>query len=380
MTLRRVARSEPDAAPAARRGRDRGRWGPAVRRAVTLDRGQRALRHGRASRSSTGCVGGAKAVGCEGGHDCGLPLRESSSCTVRSPPPQGPAGARGVVHTPGCGLPSVLVSGGDARLDRPHEHRPRRRPAAARRAPGGGRPRGRAHGAAALAHARPARATGAIRTPRWARTGASASVGKARAAADRVVRMLSLSAAAVASTRRSRTAPPTCPSRRRVLRIPNATMFDYECARHPAPRELPAGQPGARPRGDPGGAARGASARRATSSCSYPGLKEEYYLTGFTPDAGRARATGRGPRRAARGRADPARLRAVPRRPESALLPRVLGRLGEGGAQTVVLPRTPEQADAVDALGIEGVHVPRRAVDGRSLVALADLLVSAGGR
>ena len=64
---------------------------------------------------------------------------------------------------------------------------------------------------------------------------------------------------------------------------------------------------------------------------------------------------------------------------ESALLPRVLGRLADGGAQTVVLPRTPEQADAVDALGIEGVHVPRRAVDGRSLVALADLLVSAGG-
>jgi uncharacterized protein len=57
----------------------------------------------------------------------------------------------------------------------------------------------------------------------------------------------------------------------------------------------------------------------------------------------------------------------------------VLRRLADGGAQTVVLPRTHEQADAVDALGIDGVHVPRRAVDGRSLVALADLLVSAGG-
>jgi uncharacterized protein len=111
----------------------------------------------------------------------------------------------------------------------------------------------------------------------------------------------------------------------------------------------------------------------------YPGLKEEYYLHGFEPDAELPGRLG----------VQPGAPLAVVRTPpayalylggaESALLPRVLERLCAGGAQTVVLPRTPQQADAVAALGLNGVHVPRRAVDGRSLVALADLLVSAGG-
>ena len=47
--------------------------------------------------------------------------------------------------------------------------------------------------------------------------------------------------------------------------------------------------------------------------------------------------------------------------------------------QTVVLARTDEQRRAIEALSLDGVVVPRRAVDGRSLVALADVLVSAGG-
>jgi predicted glycosyltransferase len=51
----------------------------------------------------------------------------------------------------------------------------------------------------------------------------------------------------------------------------------------------------------------------------------------------------------------------------------------EPETQTVVLARTPEQRLAVRALGLDRVVVPDRAVDGRSLVALADLLVSAGG-
>jgi predicted glycosyltransferase len=111
----------------------------------------------------------------------------------------------------------------------------------------------------------------------------------------------------------------------------------------------------------------------------YPGLKEEYYLQGFAPDEGLPGRLG----------AEPGAPLAVVRTPpayalylggaESALLPRVLERLSGQGAQTVVLPRTPEQADAIAALGLGGVHVARRAVDGRSLVALADLLVSAGG-
>ena len=47
--------------------------------------------------------------------------------------------------------------------------------------------------------------------------------------------------------------------------------------------------------------------------------------------------------------------------------------------QTVVLARTAEQREATRALGLPRVVVPERAVDGRTLVAYADLLVSAGG-
>jgi predicted glycosyltransferase len=47
------------------------------------------------------------------------------------------------------------------------------------------------------------------------------------------------------------------------------------------------------------------------------------------------------------------------------------------GTQAVVLPRTAEQRSALLAGG--GLIVPERAVDAQSLVAYADLVVSAGG-
>ena len=45
----------------------------------------------------------------------------------------------------------------------------------------------------------------------------------------------------------------------------------------------------------------------------------------------------------------------------------------------VVLPRTAEQGAAVRALNLPRVIVPEHAVDARSLVATADLVISAGG-
>jgi uncharacterized protein len=44
-----------------------------------------------------------------------------------------------------------------------------------------------------------------------------------------------------------------------------------------------------------------------------------------------------------------------------------------------VLTRTPQQRAAVDSLALPRTIAPERAQDGRSLVALADALVSAGG-
>ena len=55
--------------------------------------------------------------------------------------------------------------------------------------------------------------------------------------------------------------------------------------RRPAPRQLPAGEPRARPRRDPARAAH-AVRRRGSKLIRYPGLKEEYDLSDFEPDRG----------------------------------------------------------------------------------------------
>jgi uncharacterized protein len=163
----------------------------------------------------------------------------------------------------------------------------------------------------------------------------------------------------------------------RVLGIPNTTMFDYEWARlqhelncRLATRVLvPDAIPAERL------AAYGA---RPPKLVRYPGLKEEYYLADFEPDESVLSEFG----------LDRERVLAVVRTApsyalylggsENELLPRVLRRLLDGGAQIVVLARTDEQRRALAELD-PALVVPERAVDGRSLAALADLVVSAGG-
>ena len=111
----------------------------------------------------------------------------------------------------------------------------------------------------------------------------------------------------------------------------------------------------------------------------YPGLKEEYYLADFEPDPGAL----------TQFEVDPARTLVVVRTPpdvslyhrrSNPLFPQVLERLGhDGSVHAIVLPRTAEQRDFVRGLGLPSVLVPDRAVDGQSLIALADVVVSAGG-
>src|ERR1019366_4368509 len=60
---------------------------------------------------------------------------------------------------------------------------------------------------------------------------------------------------------------------------------------------------------------------------------------------------------------------------ENDLFGSVLERLR--GQQVVVLPRTPEQRAELVAAG--GFIIPERAIDAQSLIAYADLVVSAGG-
>src|SRR6478735_2295825 len=111
----------------------------------------------------------------------------------------------------------------------------------------------------------------------------------------------------------------------------------------------------------------------------YPGLKEEYYLHGFIADRDVPGRLG----------VDSARILAVVRTPpEVSLYHRhgspvfvdVLERLGnDPGVHAVVLPRTADQREAIHRASLPSLLVPERAVDALSLVALADLVVSAGG-
>src|SRR3954469_3870582 len=158
-----------------------------------------------------------------------------------------------------------------------------------------------------------------------------------------------------------------------LLRIPSATAFDYEWAKvqHTVncrlaravvvPDVIPPER--LRPYG-----ATDAKLRR------YPGLKEEYYLADFEPDPAVLAELG----------LDRARPLAVVRTPpavslyhrfESPVFTQVLERLR--GEQVVVLPRTDEQRSELARAG--GFVVPEQAIDAQSLVAYADLVISAGG-
>jgi uncharacterized protein len=210
------------------------------------------------------------------------------------------------------------------------------------------------------------------------RHGGARPIDKATAAADRVRQLIRFGrrrrfdcALAHGST--------DLPIASRLLGVPNTTMLDYEWAtlqhglncrlanRVLAPQAIPAerlARLGARP----------------PKLVAYPGLKEEYYLADFEPDDGVLGELG------LEREAVLCVVRTAPsyalylRGAGDGLLSRLLRRLAAAdGVQTVILPRTTEEAEAIAGLGLDRLVVPRRAVDGRSLVGFADVLVSGGG-
>ncbi|HEY3070452.1 MAG TPA: DUF354 domain-containing protein [Gaiellaceae bacterium] len=111
----------------------------------------------------------------------------------------------------------------------------------------------------------------------------------------------------------------------------------------------------------------------------YAGLKEEYYLADFEPDPGALEPLGLDPERVLVAVRTPPDV-SLYHRKSNRLFPQVLNHLGrEENVQAVVLPRTEEQRDFVRGLGLPSVVVPEEAVDAQSLIAFADLVVSAGG-
>lgn len=110
----------------------------------------------------------------------------------------------------------------------------------------------------------------------------------------------------------------------------------------------------------------------------YPGLKEDYYLAGFVPDPAVITELG----------LDRERVLVVVRPPpetseyhaENPLYEQVIERIaGSEGVTGVVIPRTATQGERIRAMKNDRLVVPDRAIDAQSLIALADLVVSAGG-
>jgi uncharacterized protein len=207
--------------------------------------------------------------------------------------------------------------------------------------------------------------------------GGATRLGKVRAAADRLPALIRFG-----RKRRfdyglghaSIDLPPAC----RVLRVENTTMFDYEWAttqhhvicrlatRVLVPDAIPAerlARYGAKP----------------PKLIRFPGLKEEYYLADWEPDPSVLEGLGIDRQRPLCVIRTASSYALYLGGSENPLLPPLIRRVADGETQVVVLARNEEQRAAVRELDAPNVVVPERAVDGRSLVAFADVLVSAGG-
>ena len=164
----------------------------------------------------------------------------------------------------------------------------------------------------------------------------------------------------------------------RGLGIPSATTFDYEFAwlqhqlgcrtatRVVVPEAIPLDRLtryGAGPE----------KLRR------YPGLKEDYYLADLEPDPAVLDELGVDRERVVVVLRPPPDV-SLYHRQANPLFPETLRALGSrDDVHAVVLPRIAGQRDFVLGLGLPSVIVPEHAVDAQSLIALADLVVSAGG-
>jgi uncharacterized protein len=163
-----------------------------------------------------------------------------------------------------------------------------------------------------------------------------------------------------------------------LLRIPSATMFDYEWATVQHNINCRLARAVVVPDAIPAGRLERYGAKGKVRA--YGGLKEEYYLADFEPDLSVLEELG----------LDRARPIVVVRTPpvlslyhrfENDLFASVLEHLralvAVDGVQPVVLPRVDSQRK--ELAEVPGFVVPEHAVDAQSLIAYADLVISAGG-
>jgi predicted glycosyltransferase len=163
-----------------------------------------------------------------------------------------------------------------------------------------------------------------------------------------------------------------------LLRVPSSTMFDYEWATVQHNVNCRLARTVVVPQAIPPERLYRYGARGKIAA--YEGLKEEYYLADFEPDEAVLRELS----------LDATRPIVVVRTPpevslyhrfENDLFASVLERLREAaareGVQPVVLPRVASQR--AELRDVPGFVVPERAIDAQSLIAYADLVISAGG-
>jgi uncharacterized protein len=110
----------------------------------------------------------------------------------------------------------------------------------------------------------------------------------------------------------------------------------------------------------------------------YPGLKEEYYLADFEPDPAVVEELGLDREKVL------VVLRPPPETSEYHARNDLYGAAirhfaASADVQAVVIPRTARQGAEVREMGAANLIVPERAIDAQSLIAYADLVVSAGG-
>ena len=162
-----------------------------------------------------------------------------------------------------------------------------------------------------------------------------------------------------------------------AFRIPSVQMQDYEFAGWQRQVAFRAARRVLAPDAIPVERLRrvGATERKLVR---FPGLKEEYYLAGLEPDAAVLDELG----------LDREKVLVVVRPPPETsayhahndLYGATIRRLAASdGVQAVVVPRTGEQGGEIRAMGAANLIVPERAIDAQSLIAFADLVVSAGG-
>jgi predicted glycosyltransferase len=162
-----------------------------------------------------------------------------------------------------------------------------------------------------------------------------------------------------------------------LLRIPSVQMQDYEYAGLQRQLAFRVARCVIVPDAISAGAMRRAGAGES-KLFRYPGLKEDYYLADFDPDRAVLEELA----------IDPSSILCVFRpSPETSayhaanpLEERLLDLLAAAEDVTCVLiPRTEGQARSARGRSASGIVVPERAIDAQSLIAFADLVVSAGG-